>query len=178
MHLTNYSVNKHSRTFSKDYEGGSKRKLSILNRILLSEGYNIEILWKNIDDIIIKTILSALPILKHNYHACFPMHNIMQGCFEILGFDILIDSKLKPYILEVNHSPSFHTDEGIDKEVKESLLKDTFNILNISQIDKRKILNDDRKRVQNRLLNKNKDNTTTTTTNNNNNNLNSATINE
>lgn len=27
--------------------------------------------------------------------------------FEIFGFDIMIDNKLKPYLIEVNHTPSF-----------------------------------------------------------------------
>jgi len=27
-------------------------------------------------------------------------------CFQLLGFDIMIDSKLEPFLLEVNHSPS------------------------------------------------------------------------
>lgn len=26
-------------------------------------------------------------------------------CFEVLGFDVMIDSKLKPWIIEVNHLP-------------------------------------------------------------------------
>jgi tubulin polyglutamylase TTLL6/13 len=35
-------------------------------------------------------------------------------CFEILGMDVLIDYKLKPYLLEVNHTPSFSTDTPFD----------------------------------------------------------------
>ncbi|CAD7092455.1 unnamed protein product [Hermetia illucens] len=158
MHLTNYSVNKHSRTFSKDDELGSKRKFSTLNRILMNEGYDVEKLWNSIDEIIVKTLLSAWPVLKHNYHACFPCHDVVQACFEILGFDILVDSRMKPLLLEVNHSPSFHTDEQIDKEVKEALLHDTFQILNISVVDKKKILKEDKRRVQSRLLQKIRDN--------------------
>uniref|UniRef100_A0A8W7PSZ5 Tubulin--tyrosine ligase-like protein 9 n=1 Tax=Anopheles coluzzii TaxID=1518534 RepID=A0A8W7PSZ5_ANOCL len=125
MHLTNYSVNKYSRTFSNDDEAGSKRRFSTLNRILTSEGYDIAELWSNIDDVIVKTVMSAWPMLKHTYTASFPTHDIIQACFEVLGFDILIDHKLKPYVLEVNHSPSFHTDEAIDKEIKEALITDT-----------------------------------------------------
>lgn len=36
-------------------------------------------------------------------------------CFEILGFDVIIDSKGKPYLLEVNHAPSFNDDTPLDK---------------------------------------------------------------
>ena len=39
-------------------------------------------------------------------------------CFEILGFDIFLDDQLKPWILEVNHAPSFSTDSPLDFKVK------------------------------------------------------------
>lgn len=139
MHLTNYSVNKHSRMYSTDDEVGTKRKISTLNRILATEGFDVAELWSNIDDVIVKTILSALPMLKHNYNASFPSHDMVQACFEILGMDIMIDSKMKPYVLEVNHSPSFHTSEVVDKEVKEALIRDTFLLLNLSQDIRKKV---------------------------------------
>lgn len=157
MHLTNYSVNKHSRMYSSDDEIGTKRKISTLNRILASEGYDVAELWANIDDVIIKTILSALPMLRHSYNASFPSHDMIQACFEILGMDILIDSKMKPFILEVNHSPSFHTVEQVDKEVKEALIRDTLVLLNLTSETRKKVIDDDRKRIRNRLLAKIKD---------------------
>lgn len=141
MHLTNYSINKNSRMYSTDDEVGTKRKISTLNRILANEGYDVAELWSNIDDVIIKTVLSALPMLKHNYNASFPSHDMIQACFEILGMDILIDSKMKPFILEVNHSPSFHTSEQVDKEVKEALIRDTLLILNLTQDIRKKVSN-------------------------------------
>lgn len=35
-------------------------------------------------------------------------------CFEILGMDVMIDNKLKPWLLEVNHTPIFGTDTPFD----------------------------------------------------------------
>lgn len=47
-------------------------------------------------------------------------------CFEILGFDVLIDEKLKPWLVEVNHAPSFATDTPIDFKIKKDVIADTF----------------------------------------------------
>ncbi|XP_031839759.1 tubulin polyglutamylase TTLL13-like isoform X1 [Nomia melanderi] len=152
MHLTNYAVNKHSRMYVIDEEVGSKRKISTLNKWLRTKDVDVNELCQRIDEIIIKTISAAYPILKHSYHTCFPTHDKTYACFELLGFDVLIDWKLKPYLLEVNHSPSFHTDAQIDKDIKEGLLMDTFAMLNLQQCDKKKIIEEDRKRVRDRLL--------------------------
>ena len=38
--------------------------------------------------------------------------------FEIYGFDILIDQNLKPWLLEINISPSLTTDSPLDKKIK------------------------------------------------------------
>lgn len=151
MHLTNYAVNKHSRTYNSDDESGSKRKLSWFNTYMRALGHDVTRLWQRIDDVIIKTVFSALPILRHSYHACFPNHDLVPACCELLGMDIILDRHLCPQLLEVNHSPSFHTDTVLDYEVKENLLTDMFSMLNLDHCDKRKILKEDRKRVQERL---------------------------
>ncbi|XP_044900614.1 tubulin polyglutamylase TTLL6 isoform X2 [Felis catus] len=146
MHLTNYSINKHSSNFVRDAQAGSKRKLSTFSVYMESHGYNTEQVWRDIEDVIIKTIISAHPIIKHNYHTCFPNHTLNSACFEILGFDILLDHKLKPWLLEVNHSPSFSTDSWLDKEVKDSLLYDTLVLINLGSCDKKKVLEEERQR--------------------------------
>jgi tubulin polyglutamylase TTLL6/13 len=55
-------------------------------------------------------------------------------------FDVMIDEKGKPWLLEVNHSPSFSTDTPLDYKIKYDLIKDTINLLNLSI--KRKTLYD------------------------------------
>lgn len=68
---------------------------------MTDNSYNTAKLWEDIEDIIIKTLISAHPVVKHNYQSCFPTHITGCACFEILGFDILLDRKLKPWLLEV-----------------------------------------------------------------------------
>ena len=44
--------------------------------------------------------------------------NHPSNCFELLGFDVLIDQDLKPWLLEVNLSPSMNTDSALDIKIK------------------------------------------------------------
>ena len=61
-------------------------------------------------------------------------------CFQILGFDILLDKQCKPYLLEVNHAPSFATDSPLDYEIKYNLFVDTFRLLDMSVAKKKQKL--------------------------------------
>ncbi|EDO34389.1 predicted protein, partial [Nematostella vectensis] len=154
MHLTNYSINKHSKDFIRDEEIGSKRRITTINNWFVENGYDLKEIWDGIEDCIIKTLVTAHPILKHNYRTCFPNHNKGSACFEILGFDVLLDKKLKPWVIEVNHSPSFTTDSPLDKEIKEGLMSDALALLNFGACDRRKIIEEDKRRVRERLLQK------------------------
>ncbi len=50
----------------------------------------------------------------------------------------MIDYKLNPWLIEVNHLSSFGTDSPLDKKVKFDLIWDTFTLLNLSMKRKRK----------------------------------------
>ena len=54
-------------------------------------------------------------------------------CFEILGMDILIDYKFKPWILEVNHTPSFASNSPFDYKLKFNLIRDTIILMNFNE---------------------------------------------
>lgn len=49
----------------------------------------------------------------------------------------MLDSKLKPWMLEVNHTPSFNAETAVDEQVKAELLTQTLEIIQLS-IDQRK----------------------------------------
>ena len=60
------------------------------------------------------------------------------NCFEVFGVDILIDSDLKPWVLEVNLSPSLATDAPLDLKIKANLITDTLNMCGLRKFDRRK----------------------------------------
>ncbi|XP_077981014.1 tubulin polyglutamylase TTLL7-like [Glandiceps talaboti] len=156
MHLTNYSVNKRSENFEKtdDVDSGSKRSIKYLNDFLRRNDYDVAALWKSIHDLIIKTMVVAEPHVLHAYRMCRPGQppGSDSVCFEILGFDVLLDRKMKPWLLEINRSPSFGTDQKIDQEIKGGLLEDTFRLLNMKPSDKRKGMAAQKLESQKRLL--------------------------
>ena len=59
-------------------------------------------------------------------------------CFEILGFDVILDSKLKPWLLEVNFTPSFNTDSELDYEIKSGVIEETMKIINVSEQNRKR----------------------------------------
>ncbi|CAH8534869.1 unnamed protein product [Schistosoma turkestanicum] len=231
--LTNYAVNRHHSQYHRttDDLSGSKRSFNFFNHYL----YNVKktnpmLIWDKIYDLIIKTLIIALPHLVHFYRIVqhksnqnttntttnttyttdnnnnnndkytfkqFPTINkirqpirisssspsspphtaagttpatttpattttpaastpaattnstskiysqpmmmmtlFQSNLFEILGFDILIDNQLNPWLIEVNRSPSYNIDQKLDKQIKYNLLMDTIRLLNIKPSDK------------------------------------------
>ena len=114
---------------------GGKWSLSALWKHMRDIGIDMEIIWTRIYDIIIKVIITGeYPITKK-----LKQSNINQkNCFELYGFDILLDSNLKPWLIEVNLSPSLGTDSPLDYHIKSTLLTDTFNLIGIRKFDRKK----------------------------------------
>ena len=77
-------------------------RISTVLRWLERNHSDVKRLWADIDDVIIKTLISAHSTLRQNYRSCFLNHDQITACFDILGFDILLDQKLKPHLLEVS----------------------------------------------------------------------------
>ncbi|XP_067586040.1 tubulin polyglutamylase TTLL5 isoform X6 [Pseudorca crassidens] len=131
MHLTNYSVNKKSGDYVscddpevEDY--GNKWSMSAMLRYLKQEGKDTTALMAHVEDLIIKTIISAELAIAT---ACKTFVPHRSSCFELYGFDVLIDSTLKPWLLEVNLSPSLACDAPLDLKIKASMISDMFTVV-------------------------------------------------
>jgi tubulin polyglutamylase TTLL5 len=110
---------------------GSKWSLSALRSYFKENGLDFTKTWDKIKDIVIKSVLSVtdeaiemldgLGVGKNN-----------NTLFELYGFDVLIDDKLEPWLIEINLNPSLNCDTELDLKVKSCLLTDIFNIIGLT----------------------------------------------
>ncbi|NXQ35467.1 TTLL4 polyglutamylase, partial [Alaudala cheleensis] len=129
MHLTNYSVNKKNTEYKSNSDEtacqGHKWALKALWSYLTQKGVNSEAIWEKIKDIVIKTIIASEPYVN----SLVKMYvRRPYCCHELFGFDIMLDEKLKPWILEVNISPSLHSNSPLDVSIKGQMIRDLLNL--------------------------------------------------
>ena len=95
MHLTNVAIQKKYEKYQKTNGG----KFSLQNlHFYLENVYGYERAQKchlDIIQVIINSLLSVESVMFNDKH-----------CFECYGYDILIDQNLKPWLIEINSSPS------------------------------------------------------------------------
>ncbi|KAH0622448.1 hypothetical protein JD844_024773 [Phrynosoma platyrhinos] len=126
-HLTNTSINKFGPSYQKEKDvigSGCKWTFSRFRAYLRSRNMDDLSLWKRINHIITLTLLAITPSVPFT-----------SNCFELFGFDILVDEKMKPWLLEVNHSPGLRLDCASDATVKRKLLHDIVDLLNYKESD-------------------------------------------
>ncbi|XP_045337234.1 tubulin monoglutamylase TTLL4 isoform X2 [Leopardus geoffroyi] len=129
MHLTNYSVNKKNAEYQANADEtacqGHKWALKALWNYLSQKGINSDAIWEKIKDVVVKTIISSEPyvtsLLKMYVRRPY-------SCHELFGFDIMLDENLKPWVLEVNISPSLHSNSPLDISIKGQMIRDLLNL--------------------------------------------------
>jgi tubulin polyglutamylase TTLL6/13 len=129
-HLTNYSLNKFSATFehSDDGTSGSKRRLGVVWEQLDSMGMDSEELWESVRDMCAQTLLAMLPHAWFSYNTHVLHTEGHPSCFQLIGVDVLLDHRGRPWLLEINNHPSLNLDEATDRLVKEPMLAEMFKI--------------------------------------------------
>ena len=115
-------------------ENASKWNLAQLKQHFERVGISFATVMYRIKDVIIKTLQSVEPHIVSTMQRCTKHRNT---CFELFGFDILLDSKLKPWLLEGNISPSLSSSSPLDKKIKTMLICDTLNLVGCYPYDRK-----------------------------------------
>lgn len=55
----------------------------------------------------------------------------------MFGYDVLIDSDLKPWLVEINLSPSLACESPLDLTIKSNLISDTLTMVGVRKFDRR-----------------------------------------
>ena len=92
----------------------------------LGKGNIMEMIWSQIEAIVIKTVIS---VSKEFYKNIF--QSKINNTFELYGFDILIDHNFRAWLMEVNVNPSLHCTSPLDLSIKTDLISDIFNVVGI-----------------------------------------------
>eukprot|EP01125_Pyxidicula_operculata_P000567 TRINITY_DN10574_c0_g1_i1.p1 TRINITY_DN10574_c0_g1~~TRINITY_DN10574_c0_g1_i1.p1 ORF type:complete len:497 (-),score=73.92 TRINITY_DN10574_c0_g1_i1:197-1687(-) len=92
------------------------------------DGKDVDKLWEDIKDIVVKSFLSAEKILSTWVSKLVRKRS---NAFEVLGYDILIDQNMIPHLLEINHTPSLAPHTDLENRVKSSMLSELFTLVDI-----------------------------------------------
>jgi len=128
-HLTNFSVNKYNPDFEHNEDpfhfSGHKRSYKSLLKYLEENNYDVERLEKNIRDVIIKTVMTSYDEIIKEFGTKVDSD---YKCYKLFGVDIILDDKLKPWLLELNNFPSLEPNL-LDRHVNEPMIAEMFNIV-------------------------------------------------
>ena len=97
-------------------------------------GHDDVLLFKKMEDMILKTIISCEHVINNATEMFCPSKI---NCFELFGFDVLIDDKLEPWLLEVNLTPALSCDSPLDQKIKANVVADLLSLAGILTVDAR-----------------------------------------
>ncbi|CAD7961488.1 unnamed protein product [Amoebophrya sp. A25] len=125
----------------------SKWSLSQLEEYFHAQSLDYDKCFAEIKALVVKTCISVEPTIVSTLHRSTNFENCenledTKTCFEIYGFDVLIDANLKPWLLEVNVSPSLSSSSPLDRRIKSMLLADTLTLVGWKPFDAADITKD------------------------------------
>lgn len=122
----------------------SKWSLSELRMHFSRKGLDFGGIWEGIKDLAIKTLAAVDEPLQSEWCKSLGCEAANAGwasrglggahrssCFELYGFDVLVDQSLKPWLLEVNICPSLSSGSPLDKRIKTKLVADILTLVGV-----------------------------------------------
>lgn len=125
IHLTNSSINN---ARSMNAKSGSKQSLEELWTVLAAKGIEREPIWQRICEVVLRSLFCVVEQMGHH-----------PNCFELFGYDVLIDADLNAHLIEVNSSPALTRQNPLDHEIKGTVITDTIRLVTPPAFDRSKL---------------------------------------
>ena len=116
--------------------GGSKRSLKYLQDKFEDYDINWDAIWQKIRSAVLAALFSAQKKIP-----------FQPNSFELFGFDVMIDSNLKVWLLEVNASPSLGIQTELDQHLKKELICDVLKLVDPAPYDRSALLDVVQKKI-------------------------------
>jgi tubulin polyglutamylase TTLL9 len=123
IHLTNHAIQKKDDSYDST-QTDLKWSLGELKRYMMTKhgAEAVNECFAGIQNIILNSLRSVANVIINDKH-----------CFEMYGYDIMIDNDLKPWLIEVNASPSMSSDTQSDHDLKFGMLDDMLTCVDVEQ---------------------------------------------
>ena len=121
IHITNYSFQKNSQNFEK-FEIGNEISYQDFKNFLKNEGIPIE----KFDEMIEQMKFLIKISFKAVSNKLMKINPVL--CFEIFGYDFIIDNDFKPWILEINDNPGLCISSPVIEKLVPRMLDDAFRL--------------------------------------------------
>ena len=136
--ITNIHVNKKNKGYfypknSEDIESSNLWNLSTLKNYYLKNNLDYDKLIEEVKDIFIKMVFSVRSKLIKKINE-YDMSSA--NFYHLIGFDIILDENLKPYLLEANRRGSMRDDNAAEIVYTHNIIVDTLNIVGLGPINK------------------------------------------
>lgn len=123
-HLTNDAIQKHGEDYGK-YEDGNKMSYREFQRYLDNHYHQKKINFYQ--EILPKIKEMVNDSIKASFYKLDP--NKRLNCMEILGYDFMLDSNLKPWLIEVNTNPCLETTSSILSVLIPAMVENSFKLV-------------------------------------------------
>jgi len=105
----------------------------LLKRLEEKQGVNGTKLWADIKNLVVTSVASAEHYMYPEFKKLLVENRSRRaGSWEMVGYDILIDNNMKPWLLEINNSPSMSPHTNLENVIKKSMLHDLFDLVDVS----------------------------------------------
>ena len=121
IHITNHSVQKKCNKFEK-YEFGNEMSYNDFKKYLIKNNISLD----EFDKLISKMKNMILISMNSVKNKLMRTNNVL--CFEIFGYDFIIDKNFKPYILEINNNPGLGISSPLIEKIIPRMLDDAFRL--------------------------------------------------